>query len=272
MKGTRILIAIVIAVAAGLTAATFVYRQMQQAKAAPTPVMSQVVLAAARIPLGTRLEASHLRTVPWPGSAPVPGMFSNPADCLGRALMTPVVENEPILENKLAPLNGGSGLPAVIPEGMRAVSVAVNDVVAVAGFVAPGTMVDVLATGAVEGGAGRQSITRTILENVPVLAAGQRVEQDKDGKPQTVPVITLLVSPEDANRLTMASTEGRIQLALRNTIDSKMENPPLVLRSSLFTPPAAPRVAGPMRPAAPKQAPAFVVEVIRGTKRESSVF
>jgi pilus assembly protein CpaB len=187
------------------------------------------------------------------------------------------VENEPILEAKLAPKEGGAGLPATIPEGMRALSVAVNDVVAVAGFVTPLTMVDVLVTGSVTGG-GDQALTRTILENIKVLAAGQKIEQDKDGKPQTVPVITLLVTPEQANVLTMASTEGRIQLALRNTIDTKMVSPPLVLRSSLFGIPAPARPAPGPR-AAPRRAEEppkprydFVVEVIRGNERKSETF
>ena len=129
--------------------------------------------------------------------------------------------NEPILDSKLAPREAGAGLSATIPEGMRAVSVAVNDVIGVAGFVGPGTSVDVLVTGTIPGASqsGAQYVTRTILENIRVLAAGQKVEQDVDGKPQTVPVVTLLVSPQDAATLTMASTEGKIQLALRNTID-----------------------------------------------------
>jgi pilus assembly protein CpaB len=159
---------------------------------------------------------------------------------------------------------------------MRALSVAVNDVVGVAGFVTPGTMVDVLVTGKVSGGTrgGEDTITRTILENVRVLAAGQKIEQDRDGKPQTVPVITLLVSPEDAGRLAMASTEGKIQLALRNTIDTKNSNPPAVLQTSLFSsgsPPAGPpkHVAAKTPQAAP---PPFTVEVIVGNKRETKSF
>src|SRR5260370_17668067 len=137
-----------------------------------------------------------------------------------------------------------------MPEGMRALSVAVNEVVGVAGFVIPGTMVDVLVTGNV-GGAGRggtENITRTILENVKVLAAGQKIEQDREGKPQTVPVITLLVTPDDAARLTMASTEGKIQLALRNTVDTKVLAPAAVLQESLFSGGA---------PAPPKRSPSF---------------
>jgi pilus assembly protein CpaB len=155
--------------------------------------------------------------------------------------------------------------------------VAVNDVVGVAGFVTPGTMVDVLVTGKINGGSrdGEDTITRTILENVRVLAAGQKIEQDREGKPQTVPVITLLVSPEDAGRLAMASTEGKIQLALRNTIDTKRVEPPSILEATLFSgaAPAAPKHASPVRVAAPPPpASPYVIEVITGNKRENKSF
>jgi pilus assembly protein CpaB len=155
--------------------------------------------------------------------------------------------------------------------------VAVNEVVGVAGFVTPGTMVDVLVTGKVEGGTrgGEDTITRTILENVRVLAAGQKIEQDREGKPQTVPVITLLVSPEDAGRLAMASTEGKIQLALRNTVDTKRVGPPSILEANLFSggAPAAPKTA-PAKVATPRPVPAspYVIEVITGNKRENKSF
>jgi pilus assembly protein CpaB len=277
------LIAMTIAVLIGLAASMFVYRQIQQAAVAKPIEMRHVVVAALPLPLGTRLQPQHLRTVPWPADEPIEGMYTRIDEPVNRALLTNVIANEPILDGKLAPIEAGVGLPATIPEGMRAVSVSVNDVVAVAGFVMPRTMVDVLVTGSV-GSSGNQSITRTILENVRVLAAGQKIEQDKDGKPQTVPVITLLVNPEQANVLTMASTEGKIQLALRNTIDTKRVEPSPVLRSGLFglprqpapqpgpqrrvRPPAAP----PAPPAAPAPPPSFVVEVIHGEKRESKTF
>ena len=115
---------------------------------------------------------------------------------------------------------------------MRALSVSVNEVVGVAGFVTPGTMVDVLVTGNLPGGS--TNVTRTILENVSVLAAGQKIEQDREGKPQTVPVITLLVTPEDAAKLTMAANQGKMQLALRNTVDTKVVAPSPVLQATLF--------------------------------------
>jgi pilus assembly protein CpaB len=157
---------------------------------------------------------------------------------------------------------------------MRALSVAVNEVVGVAGFVIPGTMVDVLVTGRIAGSShgGDENITRTILENVKVLAAGQKIEQDREGKPQTVPVITLLVTPDDAARLAMASTEGKIQLALRNTVDTKVMAPPAVLQEALFSGGApAPKRSPGIKYVPPPPLP-YVVEVITGNKRENKSF
>ena len=276
MNWNRAVIGIVIGVVLGLLAGGFVYTQFKKAEAVKPSNATRVVVAATRLDLGTRLQSQHLRLISWPATDPLPGMFTRVEDCLNRALMVPLVENEPILESKLAPKEGGAGLAAIIPEGMRAVSVAVNEVVGVAGFVAPGTMVDVLVTGSVEGRGGSNSITRAILEDVRVLAAGQKIEQDKDGKPQTVPVITLLVTPEDANKLTMASTQGKIQLALRNTMDTKKVDPPPVPQASLFGGGAPPQKAGPVlasrkAPAPPPEVP-YSVEVYRGPKREVDNF
>jgi pilus assembly protein CpaB len=270
MNSNRLL-GLAVAIILGIVASVFVYRQFQAASA-PKPVvrMQQIVVAAEPLKLGTRVNASNLKTIPWPQGQPVAGMFTKVDDVANRALITSVAENEPILESKLASLQSGAGLAATIPEGMRAMSVAVNDVVGVAGFVTPGTMVDVLVTGAATGGG---NITRTILENVRVLAAGQKVEQDKEGKPQTVPVITLLVTPDDAAKLAMASTEGKIQLALRNTIDTKNMSPPAVMQTSLFSsgaPASAPKHVAAKTPAA-IPAP-FTVEVIVGNKRETKSF
>jgi pilus assembly protein CpaB len=273
MRRFRIGTAIVIAVFVALGTSYFVYQQMKRASVQAKPIeMGHMVVAAEALPLGTRLQPQDLRTIPWPKKEPAQGMFNNVDQAVNRALITPVVRNEPILEANLAPTGAGAGLPAVIPEGMRAMSVAVNNVVAVAGFVVPGTYVDVIATGAPRNGSG-DTVTRTILENIRVLAAGQQIQEDKDGKPQTVPVITLLVNPEEADRLTMASTEGRIQLALRNTIDTKQTNPPPILDASVFGLPRPTYVGhpGPARPEAKPRAP-YVVEVIRGEKRESKTF
>jgi pilus assembly protein CpaB len=259
----------------GLLAGGFVFAQFKklaQAKSMPT---IQVVVSSRPIPLGTRLQSSDLRLVSWPAAEPVQGMFTSIGDCVNRAVLTSLVENEPLLAGKLAPREGGAGLATTIPDGMRAVSVSVNDVIGVAGFVVPGAMVDVLVTGSMGSG----NITRTILENVRVLAAGQKVEQDREGKPQAVPVITLLVSPEDANALTMASTQGRIQLALRNTLDSRRVDPPPVLQATLFgggqVPPpavAAKNTHSHVKPVVTPPVEAFNVEVIRGEKKEETKF
>lgn len=275
MNWNRMLIGLAVAAIVGLLASTFVYRQVTRATAPKPAATRQVVVAAEPLALGARLQDQNLRTIAWPADNPLPpGVFTRKQDCLGRALVSSVVENELLLEAKLAPKEGGAGLSVAIPEGMRAVSVQVNEVIAVAGFVLPGSMVDVLVTGSPGSG---ENITSTILENIRVLAAGQQIEQDKEGKPRTVPVITLLVTPEDANKLTMAANQGRIQLALRNTIDTKKADPPAVFQASLFRGGGGPRpathVSKPSKstPSPPVEMP-FVVEVIRGGKVEKSTF
>ena len=271
MNRNRMLVGLTVAIVVGLFLSTYVYRAFKNATAVKSVITQHIVVAAIPLQLGTRVDAGNLRLIPWPSNEPVSGMFTRIEDCANRALITPVAENEPILESKLAATQSGAGLPATIPEGMRALSVAVNEVVGVAGFVIPGTMVDVLVTGNVAGG-GRENITRTILENVKVLAAGQKIEQDREGKPQTVPVITLLVTPDDAARLTMASTEGKIQLALRNTVDTKLMAPPAVLQESLFSGGAPPPKRSPGVKYVPPPPSPYIVEVITGNKRENKSF
>lgn len=277
MNTNRLLLGLGVAVLMGLLMSTFVYRLFKRSEARPT-VMGTLVVADVAMPLGTRVDATNLKVIAWPVGQSVAGMFTRIEDCANRALITPVAANEPILDSKLAPKEAGAGLSATIPQGMRGVSVAVNEVVGVAGFVTPGTIVDVLVTGKMGGaeqrGGAAENITKTILENVRVLAAGQKVEQDREGKPQTVPVVTLLVTPDEATKLTMASTQGKIQLALRNTIDSKKTDPAPVLQAALFAPAGA--VNPPKKSFAKKVTPSapspYVVEVIVGTKRENKSF
>jgi pilus assembly protein CpaB len=274
----RLLVGLGIAIVVAFLLSSFVYRQFKQATSIKAVASQTLVVAAVPLPLGARLDPANLRVIAWPGNQPVAGMFTRVEDCANRALITPLAENEPILESKLAPKEAGAGLPATIPEGMRAISVAVNDVIGVAGFVTPGTMVDVLVTGKLEGAEpqkGNENITKTILENVRVLAAGQKIEQDREGKPQTVPVVTLLVTPDDAAKLTMGSTEGKIQLALRNTIDTKKTDPAPILQAALFSPAGAinpPKHTFSKQPAVPSAPSAYVVEVINGNKRENKSF
>jgi pilus assembly protein CpaB len=280
MNRNRMIGGIVVAMVVALLFSSYMYRTVQRLNSTKTVVTDHLVVAYRPLQLGARLDAKDLRLIDWPSDDPVPGMFHRIEDCVGRALITPLALNEPILETKLAPKEAGAGLPATIPEGMRGLSVAVNDVIGVAGFVIPGTMVDVLVTGPLPGqNTNTNNITRTILENTRVLAAGQKVEQDRDGKPQTVPVVTLLVSPEDADKLAMASTEGKIQLALRNTIDTQLVHPDPVLQAVLFAGPAPAPAPAPVRSSARKVAPdpparptPYEVEVITGTKKETKGF
>lgn len=276
MNRTRLVVGLIVALVIGLVAARYVYVQLRNARLAAGRVVptGQIVVAAVPLQLGERLTGSDLREIPWPeGTRPV-GAFVRIGDCLDRAVITPLVENEPILEEELAPKGGGGGLSVAIPEGMRAMSVHVDDVVSVAGFVVPGSMVDVLVTGPTING---DSVTLTMLQDMRVLAVGQKVEQDREGKPQTYTVATLLVKPEEGEKLTMASTEGKIHLALRNTIDTKEVNPPPVDRVSLFAGAPPPRAAAPkIRHASPSPAPkppeAYIIDVILGSKHESQSF
>ena len=277
MDQKRLVVGLLVALVFGLVAARYVYVQLRTAKMAavkPPAPTGRIVVAAKRIELGQRLTSSDLREITWPDATRPAGSFTRISDCLDRALITPVVENELILEEKLAPKEAGGGLAVAIPEGTRGISVRVDDVVAVAGFVVPGTMVDVLGTGQTTNG---DSITRTILQDLRVLAVGQKTEPDREGKPQTYTVVTLLVTPEEAEKVTMASTEGKIHLALRNTIDTKEVNPPPVSRTSLFAgappPPAAtPKVRRASPPPAPAPAESYVIDVIRGDKHETQSF
>ena len=230
------------------------------------------------MPVGTRLTEADVRLVAWPANVAVEGGHTSIPDVVGRAVITSVVSNEPLLESKMAPRQAGAGLTAAIPEGMRAVAVRVNDVVGVAGFVLPGTRVDVILTGSPDERGGTDT-AKVILENVQVLTAGAKTETDSQGTPQNVTVVTLLVAPQDAQKLALAATDGRIQLALRNPMDVAREDPVAVMRASLYrqpTPEATPRAVTPVRriaPPAPTPAPApLKVEVFHGTKHETVVF
>ena len=186
---------------------------------AATPAQT-IVVAARDLPAGSIVRREDVESVGWPGDVVPEGFALQAGDVVGRGLIVEVRKNEPLLQWKLAEREAGGGLPITIPEGMRAISVEVDEVIGVAGFVLPGTRVDVLAT--VMPGTDRSQITtRIILQNVRALAADQKYQQDIEGEPQYVTVVTLLVTPEQAEVLTLAATEGRIQLALRNTLDAE---------------------------------------------------
>jgi pilus assembly protein CpaB len=280
----RIFIVLGIAVGLGGTFAFATYRYIQN-----TPVRevrmptTPVVVAASNLALGAELRRDDLRVIAWPADAVPAGAFSDPQEIVGRGLVQAVAQNETVLPNKLAPVGAGAGLPPVIPEGMRAVSVRVNDVIGVAGYVLPGTRVDVVAT--VSPTNQQTDMTsKVVLTNVLVLAAGTRIERDvEDDKPISVSVVTLLVNPADAERLTLASTEGKIQLALRNPLDATAPPTPGVRPAMLLgsggprlVARAAPKPASASQPAQPPQPPPpppppVTVEIIRGDKRAQEV-
>lgn len=266
----RVFIVLGVAIGLGGTFALATYRYIQN-----TPVRevslptTPVVVAAADLALGVELRREDLRVIAWPADAVPAGSFRDPQEVVGRGLIQPVARNETVLPSKLAPVGAGAGLPPVIPEGMRAVSVRVNDVIGVAGYVLPGTRVDVVAT--VSPTNQQTDMTsKVVLTNVLVLAAGTRIERGVDeGKPISVSVVTLLVAPADAERLTLASTEGKIQLALRNPLDATAPPTPGV-RPAVLLGYAPPRPA--LRPAArPAPPPPPTVEIIRGDKRAQEV-
>jgi pilus assembly protein CpaB len=277
----RVTLVLLVALAAGggLAYGTYTYMQNVPVKTVSLPT-KPVVVAASDLELGSALEADDLRVVEWPASSVPQGAFERPGDVVGRGLVMPVIQNEPILPMKLAGKDAGSGLPVVIPQGMRAVSVRVNEVIGVAGYVLPGTRVDVVATAATTDN--RADMTsKVVLTNVQVLAAGTKMEQDtEDGKPMAVSVVTLLVDPEQSERLTLASTEGKIQLALRNPLDMASPSTPGVRPANLLGAPVRPSPVQKMaRASRPETAPVTVpapqpmptVEIIRGDKRAEEV-
>jgi pilus assembly protein CpaB len=218
MNRTRLMMIGALALALGAFVSLFVFKNLQAKNGQNSIAGVDVVVAANDIQVGAKVEEHDVRLAKFPAVDLPQGAYGKRSQVLGRGVVVPIAKGEFILPTKLAPENAGSGLPSLIPPGMRAVSVRVNEVVSVAGFVTPGTRVDVLLTGTPVGGTEPQ--TTTVLQNVAVIAAGHTLERSVTGDAQSTPVITLLVSPDDAQRLTLASSEGHIQLALRNPLDT----------------------------------------------------
>lgn len=221
MRQRRLWLILVLALVSGGSAAyialAYLRDRTPRLMAAEAP-RSQVAVAARDLPLGTILRPEDVRMIGWMGDAVPPGYVGDAEMVVGRGLITSVKANELLMEGKLAPRGAGGGLSVSIPDGMRAVSVRVDDVIGVAGFVLPGSRVDVVLTMPPKLDR-KETVTQAVLQSVPVLAAGQIVQQDAQGKPITVSVITVLVSPQDGETLILAANEGKIQLALRNTLD-----------------------------------------------------
>ncbi len=276
MNRTRLLMIGVLALALGFLASVYVYRSLQSRSGSGSESGVDVIVAADDLQVGARVEEHDIKIIKIPAADLPPGSPRRRSEVLGHGVIVPISKGEFILPNRLAGENAGAGLPSLIPPGMRAVSVRVNEVVSVAGFVTPGTRVDVLLTGT-PGGSGEQQTT-TVLQNVAVLASGHTLERTATGEAQTTAVITLLVSPDDAQRLTLASSEGHIQLALRNPLDTRQDQFPASNSRGLYKglaapvqPPVVHRTATKRAPSLPPPSTGVSVEVYQGDKKPEIV-
>lgn len=247
-----------------------------------------VAVAAHTLPTGARITAQDIKLIAWPAESQVPGSFATIEPLVNRGLIAGVFENEPLTDHKLAPIESGAGLPPSIPQGMRAMSVKVDEVIGVAGFVVPGTRVDVVVT-LPASGQYDETMSRTVVSNVLVLTAGTRLDQEraKDGQPQPSTVVTLALAPDDGERVALAASEGKVSLALRNPLDvtptqsngvrvaalrGTASAPPMpkarVLRQAPAPAPEPVAVPAP----APVPAPSiYTVETIRAAERREEV-
>jgi pilus assembly protein CpaB len=287
-----LMFAFVVASVASLLLYRLLLNRPQAAKAAPTT--AQIVLATRDIEVGTVLKEEDVKLSDWPGAVPT-GAAMKTQDIVGRGVITPIFAKEPVIESRIAPKGAGGGLAAMIPPGMRAVPVRVNEVVGVAGFVVPGMRVDVLISGSrPNGDSTLGTLTRTLLQNLEVLSAGTDFKKDPEGKPVQVQVINLLVTPEQAELLSLAAAQTQIQLVLRNPLDHDVTKTPGTALALLFNggklkpeaeaapggKPRAPRAApsaGPRQPvflaeAPPKKEEPFVMEIISGAKKAEQKF
>lgn len=280
-----LLFAFVVATLGGLVTYRSLINRAPVTKAAPPS--AQVVLAVRDLEVGTVLKEEDVKLTDWAGAIPT-GATTHVQDVVGRGVMTTVYAKEPIIESRLAPKGAGGGLAAMIPPGMRAVAIRVNEVVGVAGFVVPGMRVDVLISGNRPGGDGNLgTLSRTLLQNIEVLSAGQDFKKDAEGKPVMVQVVNLLVTPDQAEQLSLASSQTAIQLVLRNPLDRDVAKTSGTAVQYLFSgvkgklpegggQPAVARVRPPQAPRAvlppPKKEPAFVMEIISGNKKAETKF
>lgn len=220
MKKKRTLMVLLLAILSGSVAAFSVVRYLQDRPAplmASTPAETRPVVVAARpVALGATLTEEDLQVIQWPATALPQGIATSTSEVVGRSVISDLHVNEPVLAAKLAD-TGLHGLIPLIPSGMRALSVKVDEVVGVAGFVTPQTRVDVILIMQPPGQ--RETVSKVILQNIRALAANQQITETENGQPLVSTVVTVLVTPEQAEKLSLAATQGRIQMALRNSLD-----------------------------------------------------
>jgi pilus assembly protein CpaB len=290
----RIAVIVVCALVLSVCVSFLVYRAVGTKSSAPRAVKTTPVIVAARdLEVGSLIRDSDLKTIAWEGSIPK-GALAKPDTIRNRGVAAPIYEGEPITETRLAHIGSGGGLAVTIPNGMRACAVRVNEVVGVAGFAVPGMRVDVLVTGTPPGANPEDGPeVRTLLQNIEVLTAGTNFQRDGEGKPEQAQVVTLLVTPTQAEILSLASNETHIQLVLRNPSDTEFVKAPGTMVSSLFgevapgpnpdpvkpfrkpsvsLSPVEQPVAAPVPPIPPPAPKTFVVEELNGTTRTQVTF
>lgn len=281
MDTRRLAIAIITALVISAGATYFFYTRLR-GSAASAPKMIQIVASSKVHPSGgVVLKAEDLVVIDWPSTVPLTGSFTKIDDVVGRSSLYPLEEKEPVLEHDLAAVGSGFGLTAKIPVGMRATSVRSNEIVGVAGFLFPGSHVDVLATFRPTS-ASEEPVTQTILQDVEVITAGQKIQPDPQGKPETVNVVTLLLTPEDSQKLLLASNQATIHFVLRSGADQeKPETRPVRLGELVAGVQKKPvveegrprrRLARVEKPPAPKPPNFYTVEIIHGDKRSEETF
>jgi pilus assembly protein CpaB len=288
----RLIPVLILALALSGGASFFVYRLIAgKLESGKAQARVTVVVAARDVPVGALLNASDVKLVNWPGAIP-PGGVKDVPTAVGRGVTAPVFRGEVVLEQRLATKGAGAGLAPTIPVGKRAVAIRVNEVAGVSGFAVPGMRVDVVVQARSSSGTGRgDPFAKTILQNVEVLSAGQKYQRDVEGKPLAVQTVTLLVNPEDAELLTLANNEARLQLVLRNPVDVSQAQTkgsgmpdifPFVGRSPAPAPPRPAAGRQRPRPAAavavtpapkPPAPPApFHIELWHGLKKSEETF
>lgn len=242
---------------------------------------NRYVAASMDLNPGTALNSSNLKMVDWPASMPLEGPFTKVEDLNGRTLLFPVPAGQPIVTKLVSAVGAGYGLQAKIPDGMRAISLRSDDIIGVSGFLLPGTHVDVLVTyhPVINGTTQTTPVTEIVLQNVQVLAAGQNTQPDPQGKATTTNVVTLLVSPEDAEKVTLATAQGTVQFVLRNGSDQEKVEQGLTKLGTFGAPqapvkvdvPAVAAVKKPVIPPAPVKQP-YVIQTVRGEKTSEEKF
>ncbi len=295
---------LILALVGGAGASYLVFRLIGTRLTAPPEPAAQIVMATRDVQVGTLIGSADLQMGRWVGTLPK-GALGKLDAALNRGAIANIYQGEPVISDRLATAGAGGGLAAIIPPGLRATAVRVDEVVGLAGFVTPGMRVDVLMSGVPPGGSPTEgSRVTTLLQNIQVLSAGESLQKDAEGKPRAVQVVNLLVTPEQAEKLTLASSQMRIQLVLRNPLDTETGKPAGARMSELFgislgpgphapqpTPPSEARVErakqperrsgpppAPTAPGAPPAAPEpaapkiHIVEVFNGATRTEARF